>query len=150
MSTHKIEVGVGVKETVKSNDGNTVLTNENGKVTLWGDNHGIPTIGVEIPPGRSALSVLFGGNGDLADGGSIDKEHGSLQYINRSVRDIASLQYVGHVDPDLLPFRSTCLVPPQYGGAGLSTGNVVTLLVFAGLGYLLAKKYGDDILKRVA
>ena len=68
MSTHKIEVGVGVKETVKSNDGNTVLTNENGKVTLWGDNHGIPTIGVEIPPGRSALSVLFGGNGDLADG----------------------------------------------------------------------------------
>ena len=87
---------------------------------------------------------------DDADGGSIDKDHGSLQYINRSVRDLSSLQYVGHVDPDLLPFRSTCLVPPQYGGAGLSTGNVVTLLVFAGLGYLLAKKYGDDILKRVA
>jgi len=84
-----------------------------------------------------------------ADGGSIDKDHGSLQYINRSVRDISSLQYVGHVDPDTLPFRPTCLVPPQYGGVGLSTGNVVTALVFAGLGYMLGRKYGSAALERI-
>jgi len=68
MSTHKIEVGDGVKETLKSDEMVTVMTNENGKVTLHGDGQGIPTIGVEIPPGRSAMSLLFDSGGDLVDG----------------------------------------------------------------------------------
>ncbi|MFA4971388.1 MAG: hypothetical protein WC683_02160 [bacterium] len=83
------------------------------------------------------------------DGGDTDKDHGGLQYISTKKRKLSEIQYVGHVDPDLLPFRPKCLVPPNYAG-GFSTGKIVTLLVFAGLGYLAGKHFGPQIIKRAA